>query len=233
MNVVVVVIITTISCSRGCKKKTETQIVSPPSKWQWPSSVSPMPSAAASRNMVIVFDASNSMDETLNGVKKIVQANRATKLYVNALPPDVNIGLVAFDATGTRRRADIGTDRVTYCKIVDSIALGNGTPLGEAVEMAYTMLAEYASHQPAGSEYHLVVVTDGGADDKELLTKNVTRIVEDTPIQVFTIGFGIGNDHVLNKPGPQIRYVSADNEAEIGKGLEKVLAEAEPVPTKK
>jgi hypothetical protein len=47
-----------------------------------------------------------------------------------------------------------------------------------------------------------------------------------TPINIYSIGFCIGENHALNQPGRTF-YKAADNPAALRKGLEEVLAESE------
>jgi|SRR3989344_176162 len=191
-----------------------------PSDWQ--KAAIEAGQTAAPKSLVLVFDGSGSMRSSL------YEAKTAIGTYVKALPVDISLGLVVFDERGLRKVADLSTDRELFQKGVQSVVARDNTPLGEAVETAYLMLAAQAKKLNARGEYHLVVVTDGEADSNELLENNVKAIVGNSPVKLFTIGFKIGTNHVLNRPGPQVRYVSADNEAQLRQGLQKVLAETEP-----
>jgi uncharacterized protein with von Willebrand factor type A (vWA) domain len=198
-------------------------------RWQWTEKpsvttdttalVSEEPTSVP-KSMVIVFDGSGSMCGD-----SMVQAKRATKMYLESLSEEVAVGLVAFDG-GHGAVVDISLTRGNIAAALDGLDCGGGTPLAGAVAQAYQMLLTHSQTLGGRGEYHLVVVTDGDADDNSLLTNNVDQIVGHSPVNIFTIGFKIDDGHVLNRPGPQIRYVSADNEAEISRGLKKVLAEA-------
>ena len=59
--------------------------------------------AAGKTNLVMIFDASGSMWGQIDGKAKITIAKEAMDLIVNDLPPDINIGLVAY---GHRRKGD-------------------------------------------------------------------------------------------------------------------------------
>jgi hypothetical protein len=50
-------------------------------------------------------------------------------------------------------------------------------------------------------------------------------MLAETPIVVHTIGFCIGEDHVLNQPGRTF-YLAADSREDLERGLDSVLAEA-------
>ena len=70
------------------------------------------------------------------------------------------------------------------------------------------------------------VITDGQASNKIRLNELVQFVLNNSPIQIYTIGFGIGTDHTLNQPG-LTQYKPAENLDELQKGLKDVLAEAE------
>ncbi len=185
----------------------------------WPEQESVDTSIPNKRAMVIVFDGSGSMKGD-----KIKQAKTAVKTYVDALPKDVELGVVAFDANGIRTLSEISSDRQKATSQISNIKADGSTPLARAVAMSYEMLISWAKTQKGFCEYHLVVITDGEAQNKVLLKNHVDKIIK-TPVRIFTIGFQIGTDHSLNQAG--VRYVSADNTAELSKGLAQVLAEKE------
>ena len=74
-------------------------------------------------------------------------------------------------------------------------------------------------------EYHLVIVTDGEANDGEDPREAVDALLAKSPVVLHTIGFCIGETHSLNQKG-RVFYQSADNPEELRKGLTDVLAEA-------
>ena len=76
-----------------------------------------------------------------------------------------------------------------------------------------------------GGTRHLVVVTDGHADQGEDPTPIVNRMLKESPVVLQTIGFCIGSKHSLNQAGRTI-YRAADNVEDLRQGLADVLAEA-------
>ncbi len=72
----------------------------------------------------------------------------------------------------------------------------------------------------------MVVITDGEANESSKLNRWVHFVLNNSPIQIYTIGFGIGTDHTLNQPG-LTQYKPAENLAELRRGLKEVLAESE------
>ena len=103
---------------------------------------------------------------------------------------------------------------------------GSGTPLTRAVQMAYELLTEQAGKQLGYGEYHMVIVTDGAANQPEKLTQTVNAVLTHSPIIMSTIGFCIAETHSLNQPGRTI-YKAADNPEALRQGLQDILAESE------
>jgi len=109
---------------------------------------------------------------------------------------------------------------------VHNITQGGGTPLSEAFQSSFLMLTKQGLQQLGYGEYTIVVITDGAASSRVQLNKWVHFVLNNSPIQIYTIGFGIGTDHTLNQPG-LTQYKPAENLAELQMGLKEVLAEAE------
>ncbi len=180
------------------------------------------------KNFLLIFDGSGSMVETdcAGGKTKIEVAKMAVKEWSKSVPQDANIGLVAFFNNGWAKLPLSAHNRHKFMQLVDSIKPYGQTPLGAAVEQAYHMLTEQGRHQLGYGEYILVVVTDGKATDPDRLNTWTKTILSGTPIVIHTIGFCIGENHSLNQRGRTI-YRTADNPAELRRGLQEVLAEAE------
>ena len=92
--------------------------------------------------------------------------------------------------------------------------------------MGIEKLGIEARRQLGYGEFHLVIVTDGEADDQEDPTSVVTFALGETPIIVHTVGFCIGQNHSLNQPGKTL-YKSAKDKESLNEGLVDVLAESE------
>jgi hypothetical protein len=98
--------------------------------------------------------------------------------------------------------------------------------LDDAISAGYAQLEQQAMRQLGYGRYVLVVVTDGQANPGHDPTEKVRWMLNNTPIELHTIGFCIGTDHSLNMPGRTV-YKAADNPAALRQGLADVLAEAE------
>ncbi len=195
----------------------------------------PLPDNATADNYYIIFDGSGSMNkrECTNGETKLDVAKEALAQWLRVVPASANVGLFAFDQKGASERIAMKTNGAAHgqalLELVRNINAGGNTPLGAAMGSALEALGAQAARAHGYGQYHIVVVTDGYASDTDLL-RQVSRSIYDTPIIVHTIGFCIGERHVLNQPDLMI-YVSANSPEQLAQGLENVLAESEDFVT--
>lgn len=199
----------------------------------WPRVGSDAPAVPAAGNLFasnyyVVLDGSGSMDDVdcSAGQRKIDAARAALTSFAESVPSDANLGLAVFENQGLRERLPLGVgNREAFAQAVERVQAGAGTPLRSAIELAYGRLLAQGRRQLGYGEYHLVVVTDGMANEGEDPTDEVNRMLAESPVVLHTIGFCIGEDHVLNQPG-RAYYRAADDPASLRRGLDEVLAEA-------
>jgi uncharacterized protein YegL len=184
---------------------------------------------ARASNYYVVLDGSGSMREShCSGDKEKIQAAvTALDKFVAAVPADANLGLAVFDSAGISERVPLGVgNRDAFLRALDRVRAEGGTPLRSSIELGYRRLLQQGRQQLGYGEYHLVVVTDGMPDPRsEDPTGAVQDILAKTPVVLHTIGFCLGDDHVLNQPGRSF-YVAADSPEQLQQGLTAVLAEA-------
>lgn len=179
------------------------------------------------RNFYVVFDGSGSMKESraAGNSTKIVVAKQAVANFAKLLRPDDNLGLFVFDGEGVSERVPLGVgpqNRRAFSSAVEAIRADGGTPLYQAIEYGFGQLSAQMQKQLHYGEYHLVVVTDGEANDRD--SGIIDRIVTSSAV-LHTIGFGISGRHSLNQPG-KVYYAEAQNPAQLAQGLSAVLAES-------
>jgi len=201
-----------------------------PTQYSWPAAQESVVVASnlAAINYYLVFDGSGSMSDSgcSDGREKIDVAKAAVKTFLKLVPADANVGLFVFDSDGIEERVPLApTDLRRLQKQVAAIDAGGGTPLQSAVQAGYHALQRQAQSQLGYGEYHLVVITDGEANDGEEPDEVVDDLLSQSPVMLHTIGFCIGEGHSLNRPGETI-YRAANNPADLAQGLEAVLAEA-------
>jgi len=179
-------------------------------------------------NFMVVYDGSGSMDyDSCNSSSPNRHADGviALKEFVKAVPDDANLGLFVFDGKGRDVRVPLAVgNRDVFLNEVDNISIGQGTPLQSAIKKAYFELKTRAYQQLGYGRYSLVIVTDGEANSGEDPTRIVNSIIDETPVEVHTVGLCFSGKHSLNQPGRTF-YTDAQNPAQLIEGLKSVLAE--------
>ncbi|KJR40485.1 von Willebrand factor type A (vWA) domain-containing protein [Candidatus Magnetoovum chiemensis] len=182
------------------------------------------------KNFLLIFDGSGSMAEAecSGGRQKINVARDAVTEWSKNIPDDANLGVVAFyhRMWAELDLAPVNKQREKFSETITNLWASAGTPLTEAFKKAYIKITKQGKKQLGYGEYTIVVVTDGIADDSDSLLEYVNKILKESPVNIYTIGFCIGENHSLNQQGKTI-YKSADNPEELKKGLNQVLAESQ------
>jgi len=179
-------------------------------------------------NIYIVFDASGSMGDggCSGGEAKIRVAKRAVMEFAKSIPKDTNIGLVAFDRRGTSERVTLSPlNSENLTATINAIQYGGATPLSSAMRIGYKALTEQGKKQLGYGEYHMLVVTDGQANNNTALNGEVSKILQNSPVVIHTIGFCIDENHSLHQPG-KTSYSTAKDYESLLQGMRSVLAEA-------
>ncbi len=181
------------------------------------------------KNYYIILDGSGSMDERkCSGEKTKHQAAKEAIIdFSKKMPVEDNLGMLIFDAGGISERVSLGTGNGPKIRqqLLSSHPSGS-TPLRSAIEIALDSLTRQATRQLGYGEYHLIVVTDGEASPGYDPTSLVNRVLDQTSVQIHTIGFCIDTDHSLNQPG-RTMYSAVNDASKLGQELEAVLAESE------
>ena len=153
------------------------------------------------RNFVIIFDDSGSMaDPDADGNPKIDTAKKAVVEWSKSVPTGANVGLVSFLNGVWPLQPLTPASKKRLISTVLDISQGGRTPLSAAFQKSFLMLTKQGLQQLGYGEYTIVVITDGAASSPGQLNKWVQFVLANSPIQIYTIGFGIGTDHTLNQP---------------------------------
>ncbi|MTH95357.1 VWA domain-containing protein [Roseibium sp. RKSG952] len=189
----------------------------------------PLAANSMSKNYYFVLDGSGSMGETecTEPRTKMDVAKEALISLFDQIPGADNVGLFVFDRKGASERVALATGNRDALRVaVEAVRPDYRTPLGASVHEAAVVLERQAAAQLGYGEYNLVVVTDGAATDSSDLERIVDLVADQTPINLFTVGFCIDDRHILNQEG-RTEYRSALNPEELGTALKAVLAESE------
>ena len=167
---------------------------------------------------VIVLDDSGSMQGRLEQAKTaIIQA-------VSQLDPQSRVGVIALNGGQVSGVVSAADAAVLLPEQMRDIFADGGTPLGSRLDAAAEILAVEAEKRRGFGVFRILVTTDGEATDADRLEASVSKILSSTPIELITIGIGIGEGHALNLPG-FTSYVSVDGVDGLAGALTAAAAE--------
>ncbi|MFC1601454.1 VWA domain-containing protein [Candidatus Sumerlaeota bacterium] len=200
-------------------------------------------------NVVIVLDASGSMNSNMRGTqkKKMDAAKDALREVLKQAPSTTHIGLLVFSASNVRNDWVYPLGPRDDARLAQAINLpkANGsTPLGAYIKKGGDRLLAQRKAQHGYGSYRLLIVTDGEASDRRLVEKYAPDVVS-RGITVDVIGVDMESNHTLatkvhsyrraNDPqalrtavAAVFAEVSETGPAAIG---EDAFAEIEPIPT--
>jgi Ca-activated chloride channel homolog len=201
----------------------------------WPPPAPPDTPVAAdllADNWEFVIDASGSMGSSAcgtGGQPRMETAKSGVITFSQSLPEKVNRGLVVFSERsrpGIQEWLKLGSgNSAEFTRLVSRILSQGGTPLRSSIQLAAKILTAQAQSQRGYGTYHLVVVTDGEADEGEDPGPFTKNLVTTTAITVHVIGFCVDGKHSLDLKG-YTQYASASNPETLAKGLKAILAES-------
>ncbi|MBI5387945.1 MAG: VWA domain-containing protein [Verrucomicrobia bacterium] len=187
----------------------------------------PVQAQQYSDNVVIVLDASGSMREVMPGTRtsKMDAAKTALKEVLKQVPPSTQLGLLVFSAANLRNDwvYPLGprNDEVLLAAI-DQLQPNSGTPLGSYIKKGADRLLEERTKQFGYGTYRLLVVTDGEAQDQNLVN-SYTPDVMSRGITMDVIGVAMRGDHTLATKVHSYRRAN-DPEA-LRRAIREVFAE--------
>ena len=178
-------------------------------------------------NYYVMLDASGSMaDQKCSGnTSKMKVAAQALEKFSQSLPADANFGLAIFNGESIRELIPLGRERKNILQTVSQILPNASTPLASAVQFSYQHILAQGQRQLGYGEYYLVLITDGIADKGQDPGRVIGQILGQSPVEIYTIGFCITEQHSLNQPGRMV-YRSANDPGSLEQGLQEVLAES-------
>jgi uncharacterized protein YegL len=178
-------------------------------------------------NVVIVLDASGSMAGRLAGTSmdKMSAAKKALKEMLNKIPQSTHVGLLVFSAQnlkndwayplGPRNDAELSN-------AIDLPIAHGGTPLGRYIKIGADRLIEERTKQFGYGTYRLVIVTDGEAEDGQLVDRYTPDVIA-RGIKVDVIGVAMSETHTLARKVHS--YRAANDSASLQRALSEVFAE--------
>lgn len=178
-------------------------------------------------NVVIVLDASGSMKQNMRGTKirKMNAAKDALKAVLQNVPSSTHIGLLVFSAGNLKNHwaYPLGArDEAKLMSAIDRPKANRGTPLGEYIKIGADRLLEAREEQYGYGTYRLLIVTDGDANDPELVDRYAPQILA-RGITMDVIGVDMQTDHTLATMAHS--YRRANDPASLEQAIREVFAE--------
>ena len=178
-------------------------------------------------NVIVVVDASGSMGTPMGGADRMSVAREALKQVLGQVPESTHIGVLVFPRgdwvypLGSRVEQRLNT-------AIDSIRSGGGTPLGSYMKRGADALLEARKKQFGYGTYRLLVVTDGEANDRNLVEGYTPDIIS-RGITIDVIGVDMESEHTLATKVHT--YRSADNPDSLRQAITEVFAEVSSADT--
>lgn len=189
---------------------------------------SPVPAQDQSYdNVVIVLDASGSMDGQFSShqTSRMQAAKEALSHVLAQLPESTHVGLLVF---GGARVPDpwvypLGPlDLEKLRTALLTVQPNGGTPLGEYIKLGADRLLQERRDQHGYGSYRLLVVTDGEANDQELVDLYTPDVLS-RGLTLDVIGVDMQSDHTLERSAHS--YQGAADPQALVRAVGQVFAE--------
>src|SRR5687767_11638035 len=149
----------------------------------------------------ILLDRSNSMAEN----SKLERAKEAARSLVDAGRKGSEFFYVTFDDR-VKLGADLNTDRKAIDDAIAATSLGGGTSLYDAILEGLRHCSRARLPRQV-----LVVVSDGYDQHSTHLLEEVIRIVQESQVQIYTIGYyNKGEENLLRQYGEKVTLLNGD-----------------------
>jgi len=167
--------------------------------------------------LIILDDSSSMRDQMFAAKQAVVQA-------VSQFDPNSRVGVIALNK-GMVMPVQSASDASRSVESDLAQVNANGsTPLGASLADATSILTQEAQNRRGFGVFRILVTTDGAATDNDAMNSTVAEILSTTPIEIATIGIGIGEGHALNVPG-YTSYVSVSSIDQLAGALQEAAAE--------
>lgn len=165
--------------------------------------------------VVLAIDTSLSMQATDVNPDRIRAAQKAAELFLDAVPEDMNVGIVAFNGTASIR-TEPTKDREAARRAIQTLELGERTAIGEGI---VTSLAAINTVPPArdGSKVPArIVLMSDGATTTGISNEDAVAKAKEAEVPIDTIAFGTDHGTVTIPDSPLPVPVDVDREALAG-----------------
>lgn len=178
-------------------------------------------------HVVIVLDASGSMKQKMPGSNqpKMEAAKEALIEVLSNIPQSTHVGLLVFSAADIKDHwvYPLGPRQDGHLlPAIQNIRPNRGTPLGEYIKIGADRLLEERAKQFGYGTYRLLIVTDGEANDRELVDTYTPEVLS-RGLRMDVIGVAMDQDHTLATKVHT--YRRANDAATLKQAIAEVFAE--------
>jgi Ca-activated chloride channel family protein len=160
--------------------------------------------------VVVALDTSLSMQATDVEPSRFAAAQDAAVAFVESLPDGFDVGLVSFSGTARVEVAPTD-DHDAVVQAIESLRLGEGTAIGEAVTAAVSAAAQTATSDGEEAVPARVVLLSDGSNTQGRSLDDAAGIASGAGVPVSTIAYGTGEGSV--SVGGQTVSVPVDADA--------------------
>lgn len=185
-----------------------------------------VPNLWATDYVVVVLDDSGSMNDTMarQNLTRMMAAKQALTTVLDILPDDTHVGIVLLNGRLKDNPWVIPLGPVDMSQVRELLAqvpAGGGTQLGRFLKVGADELLARRAKEHYGT-YRLLVVTDGEANDPELVERYLPDILS-RGLALDVIGVDMDQRHSLATKVHS--YRQADNPESLTQAISEVFAE--------
>ncbi len=152
---------------------------------------------------MLVLDVSASMTAADLRPNRMEAAKQAARAFLDALPPNMQVGLVSFSSGATVNAAPTN-DRFAVARAIDALQANGGTAIGEGLHLALDQLAQRPVDEDGSRAPGLVVLLSDGQSILGRPPETAAARARQEQIKIHTIGIGErGADTVIG--GQRVR----------------------------
>jgi len=180
--------------------------------------------------IMVALDVSGSMAATDVEPDRLEAAQRAALAFVDRLPARFNVGLVVFSRNASVL-AQPSTDREVVRGQLQSLSLGPGTAIGEAVFTALSTIASFDQQAASSPPPARIVLLSDGANNTGRNPAEAADAAAAAKVPVSTIAYGTPDGQLNGTPvpvdGPTLQQLAETSggsfyEAATGEELQQV-----------
>jgi Ca-activated chloride channel homolog len=178
-------------------------------------------------NYYVILDGSQEMAQRgcSSSGSKLDDAVQALAAFIDAVPEDANVGIMAMNQGKLIELAPLQGDVRINPQTLARLGAAGGAPLRSAIFRADEQLTRQAQRQLGYGEYHLVVISGGAVTPGEEPFDIMRRLLDESPLNLHVISLCGGANDTLNVAALGIFYHAADNYAALQQALGEVLEE--------